>query len=53
MTFDKDLQSIQEARRLVEKASDAEAVLARYSQQQIDAVVAACAEARTTEKMCD
>jgi acetaldehyde dehydrogenase (acetylating) len=45
MTLDKDLQSIQEARRLVEKAAEAQKVLARLSQQQIDAIVAACAEA--------
>ena len=45
MTFDKDLQSIQEARRLVEKAAEAQETLARFSQQQTDLVVAACAEA--------
>ena len=45
MTLDKDLQSIQEARRLVEKADEAQKVLARLSQQKIDAIVAACAEA--------
>ncbi|HEY6291416.1 MAG TPA: aldehyde dehydrogenase family protein [Terriglobia bacterium] len=43
--MDRDLESIQEARRLVEKAAEAQKVLAGYSQAQIDAVVAACAEA--------
>jgi acetaldehyde dehydrogenase (acetylating) len=45
MTLDKDLQSIQEARHLVDKADEAQKVLARLSQQQIDAIVGACAEA--------
>jgi acetaldehyde dehydrogenase (acetylating) len=45
MTLDKDLESIQETRELVEKAADAQKILARFSQQQIDAVVSACAEA--------
>jgi acetaldehyde dehydrogenase (acetylating) len=43
--MDRDLESIQEARRLVEKAADAQRVLAGYSQAQIDTVVDACAEA--------
>jgi acetaldehyde dehydrogenase (acetylating) len=43
--MDHDLESIQDARRLVEKAAQAQKVLAGYSQAQIDAVVAACAEA--------
>jgi acetaldehyde dehydrogenase (acetylating) len=42
---DPDLESIQEARRLVAKAAGAQRVLAGYSQAQIDAVVGACAEA--------
>jgi len=43
--MDRDLESIQEARRLVAKAADAQRVLAGYSQAQIDALVGACAEA--------
>lgn len=43
--MDRDLESIQEARRLVEKAAEAQKVLAGYSQAQIDDVVRACAEA--------
>jgi acetaldehyde dehydrogenase (acetylating) len=43
--MDNDLQSIQEARSLVEKAAKAQKVLAGYTQAKIDAVVAACAEA--------
>ena len=45
MPYDQDLQSIQEARRLVEKAAEAQKILEHFSQEQIDAVVAACAEA--------
>jgi acetaldehyde dehydrogenase (acetylating) len=45
MSFDQDLQSIQEARRLVEKAAEAQKVLEHFTQEQIDAVVKACAEA--------
>ena len=45
MPLDQDLQSIQEARRLVEKAAEAQKVLEHFSQEQIDAVVKACAEA--------
>lgn len=45
MSLDRDLASVQEARRLVEKAAEAQKVLAGFSQQQIDAVVAAMAEA--------
>jgi acetaldehyde dehydrogenase (acetylating) len=45
MPYDQDLQSIQEARRLVEKAAEAQKTLENFSQEQIDAVVAACAEA--------
>ncbi len=43
--LDKDLQSIQEARRLVEKAAEAQKLLQTFSQQQLDAVVTAMAEA--------
>lgn len=45
MPYDQDLQSIQEARRLVEKAAEAQKILEQFSQEQVDAVVAACAEA--------
>ncbi len=43
--MDRDLESIQEARRLIEKAAEAQKVLAGYTQEQIDDVVRACAEA--------
>ncbi len=43
--MDRDLESIQEARRLVEKAAEAQKVLAGYDQAKIDGVVRACAEA--------
>jgi acetaldehyde dehydrogenase (acetylating) len=43
--MDQDLQSIQEARNLIEKAAEAQRVLARFSQAQVDAVVEACARA--------
>jgi acetaldehyde dehydrogenase (acetylating) len=43
--MDRDLESIQEARRLIERAAEAQQVLAGYSQAQIDDVVRACAEA--------
>ncbi len=43
--MDQDLESIQEARRLVEKAAQAQKVLENFTQEQIDAVVRACAEA--------
>ena len=45
MLLDQDLQSVQEARRLVEKAAEAQKVLEHFTQEQIDAVVAACAGA--------
>jgi acetaldehyde dehydrogenase (acetylating) len=45
MPYDQDLQSIQEARRLVEKAVEAQKILEQFSQEQVDTVVAACAEA--------
>src|SRR5579864_4177944 len=43
--LDRDLESIQEARRLVEQAAKAQEVLAQFSQEQTDAVVQAMAEA--------
>jgi len=43
--MDRDLESIQEARRLVEKAAEAQKVLDHFSQEQTDVVVAAMAEA--------
>ena len=45
MVVDPDLQSVQEARQLVVKAAEAQKLLAQFSQEQIDAVVAAVAEA--------
>ncbi len=43
--MDRDLQSIQEVRRLLERAAEAQARLEHFSQEQIDAAVRACAEA--------
>jgi acetaldehyde dehydrogenase (acetylating) len=43
--MDPDLESIQQARRLVEKAAAAQKTLSGFSQEQTDAVVRACAEA--------
>jgi acetaldehyde dehydrogenase (acetylating) len=43
--MDRDLESIQRTRRLVERAAEAQKALEHFSQEQIDAVVAACAEA--------
>ncbi|MBR5672533.1 MAG: aldehyde dehydrogenase family protein, partial [Spirochaetales bacterium] len=43
--MDRDLQSIQEVRDLVAKAKAAQAELAEYSQEQIDKICAAIAEA--------
>jgi len=43
--MDRDLESIQEARRLVEKAAEAQKALDHFSQEQTDRVVAAMAEA--------
>jgi acetaldehyde dehydrogenase (acetylating) len=43
--MDRDLESIQQARRLVEHAAEAQKTLEHFSQEQIDAVVAAAAEA--------
>ena len=45
MQFDKDLQSIQEARNLVEAANRAGEQLKKFSQEQIDRIVDAIAEA--------
>jgi acetaldehyde dehydrogenase (acetylating) len=44
---DLDLISIQEAREAVERASQAQKKFAAFSQEQVDAVVEACAEAAT------
>jgi acetaldehyde dehydrogenase (acetylating) len=44
---DRDLISIQEARYAVERAHDAQKKFAAFSQQQVDAVVEACASAAT------
>src|SRR5277367_1298815 len=44
---DRDLISIQEARNAVERASQAQKKFAAFSQEQIDAVVEACADAAT------
>lgn len=42
---DRDLVSIQEARELVSRAAEAQEKFARFSQEQVDAVVEACANA--------
>ncbi|HKS81516.1 MAG TPA: aldehyde dehydrogenase family protein, partial [Candidatus Acidoferrales bacterium] len=44
---DRDLISIQEARVALERASEAQKKFAAFSQEQVDAVVEACAEAAT------
>ncbi|MGB0036549.1 MAG: aldehyde dehydrogenase family protein [Candidatus Acidiferrales bacterium] len=44
---DRDLISIQEARQAVERASEAQKKFAAFSQEQVDAVVEACAVAAT------
>jgi acetaldehyde dehydrogenase (acetylating) len=44
---DRDLISIQEARHAVERAHEAQKKFAAFSQQQVDAVVEACANAAT------
>lgn len=44
---DRDLISIQEAREQVARAAEAQKRFARFSQEQVDTVVAACAEAAT------
>jgi len=43
--LDKDLQSIQEARALLHKAKSAQKILGRYSQEEVDRLVALMAEA--------
>ena len=45
MDFDKDLQSIQEVRWLVAKAVVAQKELAKMSQQQVDGIAKAIADA--------
>ncbi|MCH7774439.1 MAG: acetaldehyde dehydrogenase, partial [Bacteroidetes bacterium] len=45
MIFDKDLLSIQEARELSHKAHDAQSEYKHFSQQQVDKIVKAMAEA--------
>jgi acetaldehyde dehydrogenase (acetylating) len=45
MELDKDLKSVQEARNLAEKAKEAQLEFSRYSQQQVDQIVKAMAEA--------
>lgn len=44
---DRDLISVQEARQAVERASEAQKKFAAFSQEQVDAVVEACAAAAT------
>ena len=44
---DRDLISIQEARHLIEQASESQKKFAAFSQAQVDAIVDACAEAAT------
>jgi acetaldehyde dehydrogenase (acetylating) len=44
---DRDLISIQEARQAVERASEAQKKFAAFSQERVDAVMEACAEAAT------
>jgi len=43
MTFDLDLQSIQEVRNLCQKAKEAQKILAEFSQEQVDRIVEAMA----------
>ena len=45
MEFDKDLRSIQEVRDLVKRAKEAQKEFASYTQEQIDRIVKAMAEA--------
>ena len=45
MALDKDLQSIQEVRDLIAAAKKAQAILATYSQDKIDAICFAIAQA--------
>ena len=51
--FDLDLRSTQEARTLVKRCAEAQKVFARFNQYQVDAVVAAMAEAgyRAAERL--
>jgi acetaldehyde dehydrogenase (acetylating) len=44
---DRDLISVQEARQAVERASEAQKKFAAFSQEQVDAIVEACADAAT------
>jgi acetaldehyde dehydrogenase (acetylating) len=44
---DRDLFSVQEARELVARASAAQKIFSAFSQEQVDAIVSACAEAAT------
>lgn len=45
MSFDKDLESIQEARDLARRARKAQAIFAEYTAEQVDRIIAAMAEA--------
>ncbi|MHB8929188.1 MAG: acetaldehyde dehydrogenase, partial [Melioribacteraceae bacterium] len=45
MNFDKDLQSIQEARTLAAKAKEAQLEFKLYNQEQVDKIVKAMADA--------
>ncbi len=49
MGFDKDLQSIQEARDLAKAAKDAQLEFQHYNQEQVDAVIKAMADAGYNE----
>ena len=53
MDFDKDLKSIQEARLLASKAKDAQLKFSHYSQQEVDQIIKAMAEAgyKASEKL--
>ena len=51
MVRDLDLLSIQEARRLLEKAQGAWSTFAHFSQEQVDRIVAAAAEAASEASM--
>jgi len=59
MQLEKDLQSIQEARELARKAKDAQLEFKHYSQEQVDTIVKAMAEAgyhhaeRLAKMACD
>jgi acetaldehyde dehydrogenase (acetylating) len=44
MRIDKDLMSIQEVRNLIQKAKEAQKILATFSQEEIDKIVKAMAE---------